>query len=584
MESLPAEHCSGRPIESDRISVPDWAGFIQALSIRSGISAVVVDRVWQAATSSNIPFSAAATRLGVVSESDVTAVFSDLLGIEVVGRQELADHVIDAPELNVQFLKRHRVVPFYRADNQILLAMANPFDDVAVDGIKFALRQPIGCCVATESDIDDELNRHYNDPQVEALENGGPRRRDSDAQGDDLDRLSDHDSDAPAIRMAHRIITRAVDEGASDIHLEPDNDVFVVRFRIDGHLALVETLSTRWIQPLSSRLKLMAKLDIAEKRLPQDGRIHFATRGRRVDLRIATFPTLHGESIVLRLLGQHTSSPKLSGLGIGADSLESLQSALQQPHGIALITGPTGSGKTTTLYAALNEIHRPQLKIVTVEDPIEYTLPGVAQLQVKADIGLTYAAALRSVLRNDPDVIMVGEIRDRETADIAIRAALTGHLVLATLHTNTAAGAVTRLVDLGVERYLLASTLIFSAAQRLVRRLCPNCKRSRPLSPAEVALLSATLPAQHIPAQLPEAGGCELCNGHGFRGRIPLFEALPIGPNQRDLIASAADEKAIANSFGDKTRTDLWQAGVQLVLAGKTTLDEVTGVIEDRPG
>ena len=325
----------------------------------------------------------------------------------------------------------------------------------------------------------------------------------------------------------------------------------------------------------------MARLDIAERRLPQDGRIRFTTRGVSLDLRVATFPTLHGESMVLRLLGQHSVSPELESLGLDPHGLQLLRAALDRPHGIVLITGPTGSGKTTTLYAALNAIRSPERKVVTVEDPVEYTLPGVSQLQVKPEIGLTYGAALRSVLRNDPDVIMIGEIRDQETADIAIRSALTGHLVLATLHTNTAAGAITRLLDLGVEDYLLASTLVFAGAQRLVRQLCATCRSTRePTQDEQHALISA-LGHKTESIKLPRAVGCPTCRGRGYSGRLPIFEALPIGPEEQAAIRQPHAEEALLGLIKQKNRPTLWSHGLNRVVHADTTLEEVLGVVEE---
>jgi general secretion pathway protein E len=566
-------------LSSQSEGISDETRLVEALQHHQFITVEGVERVRAAALARGLAFSRAATRLGVVSERDMAGLFGELLGIDVLARSDYPRPLAIPAGLNPVFLRRHGVCPIGESEGRARLAMANPMDEVAVEGVRFALGKPVERLAALESDIEEQLQADAREDSLHSDAHAG--QGEAAGSGDDIDRLSDHDSDAPAIRLAHRLLTQAMDMHASDIHLEPSADALVVRYRIDGLLQEAETLSGRWSQALISRLKLMARLDIAEKRLPQDGRIRFTTRGVSLDLRVATFPTLHGESMVLRLLGQHSVSPELERLELDPFSLSALRTALERPHGIVLITGPTGSGKTTTLYAALNAIRSPELKIVTVEDPIEYTLPGVAQLQVKPEIGLTYGAALRSVLRNDPDVIMIGEIRDSETADIAIRSALTGHLVLATLHTNTAAGAVTRLLDLGVADYLLASTLVFAGAQRLVRRLCPACVTTRLPTPEEHAAMAVVAGDDAGSYRLPMATGCPTCRGRGYSGRIPLFEALAIGTEERGAIRQAHAEEVLQRLAREKDIPTLLSIGLRRVLAGETTLDEVLGVIED---
>lgn len=565
---------------SDIQLAPDpYCAIADALLSRGLISREGVERIVHAAAATGTSFSTAATRLGLVTEHDMATVFGEVLGIEVVGRSALVGPVIVPTGLNPRFLKTHRLCAVAEHDTMIDLAMANPMDGQAVIGVTFATGKSVRKLVALESDIDDRLSALNTNLTVDSTL--GLENLSSSASDDDSDRLSDHASEAPVIRLVQRLVTGAMDTGASDVHFEPSANALTVRYRIDGMLQEVEVLSSRWSEAVASRIKLMARLDIAEKRIPQDGRIRFAARGQSLDIRVATFPTLHGEAIVLRLLGQQSVALKLDSLGLGARSLADLRHALSRPHGIVLITGPTGSGKTTTLYAALDAILRPELKIVTVEDPVEYTLTGVSQLQIKPEIGLTYGAALRSVLRNDPDVIMIGEIRDRETADIAVRAALTGHLVLATLHTNTAAGAVTRLLDLGVESYLLASTLVLSAAQRLVRRLCPVCKGTAPISDTDIQLIASALGKDAVPASLPVAHGCSSCNGRGYSGRLPLFEALPVHAEERELIRSFQSEDTLAKAALDRGSWSLLHHGLSSVLAQQTTLEEVLSVIED---
>ncbi len=374
-------------LSSQSEGMSDEARLVEALQHHQLITVEGVERVRAAALARGLAFSRAATRLGVVSERDMAGLFGELLGIDVLARSDYPRPLVIPAGLNPVFLRRHGVCPIGESEGRARLAMANPMDEVAIEGVRFALGKPVERLAALESDIEEQLqaNAREDSPHSDAHAGQG----EAAGSGDDIDRLSDHDSDAPAIRLAHRLLTQAMDMHASDIHLEPSADALVVRYRIDGILQEAETLSGRWSQALISRLKLMARLDIAEKRLPQDGRIRFTTRGVSLDLRVATFPTLHGESMVLRLLGQHSVSPELERLELDPFSLSEIRTALGRPHGIVLITGPTGSGKTTTLYAALNAIRSPELKIVTVEDPIEYTLPGVAQLQVKPEIGLT---------------------------------------------------------------------------------------------------------------------------------------------------------------------------------------------------
>lgn len=541
-----------------------------------------LERVQTAARQSGVSMSSVVTRLGLVTEQEMASAFSDLLGIEIVRRQGFPSHIPQIAGLNPQYLKSKKALPLAVDEATIELAMADPADDGVAAGIEFLAGKRVVRRVAYESDLEDffqqqALAADESAHSVLSVELGSTR-----VVEEDLDRLADHASDAPVIRLVNRLILAASDRNASDIHLEPTGNGLSVRYRIDGLLQEMEMLSVRWVEPVASRVKLMARLDIAEKRLPQDGRIQFPVRGRNIDLRVATFPTLHGESIVLRLLGQETVQLELEHIGLSTQGLAALRTVLKQPHGIVLITGPTGSGKTTTLYAALNAIRNPELKIVTVEDPIEYTLPGISQLQVKPDIGLSYPAALRSILRNDPDVIMIGEIRDRETADIAIRAALTGHLVLSTLHTNTAAGAVTRLLDLGIEGYLLASTLELTAAQRLVRQLCPQCKLERRPSNQEYELMAGAVSEDALPESIFEPNGCPHCEHRGFIGRTPLFEAIAIGEGERAMIREWGDESQMSNAFLKSGGMDLWGHGVSKVVSGETSLAEVMRVVECR--
>ena len=397
----------------------------------------------------------------------------------------------------------------------------------------------------------------------------------------DVERLKDLASEAPVIRYVNQLITRAAEQRASDIHIEPFEHHTRVRYRIDGVLREVEPLPGPYRQAVVSRLKIMARLNIAERRLPQDGRIKLAIRGAPIDLRVATSPTMHGESVGLRLLDRQSIPLDLPALGIGGDTLARFLSVVERPHGIVLVTGPTGSGKSTTLYASLARLNRVERKVLTVEDPVEYLLDGIDQTQVKQSIGLTFAHVLRSALRRDPDIIMVGEIRDRETAEIAVHAALTGHLVLSTLHTNSAAASVTRLLDMGVQDYLITSTVNGIAAQRLVRTLCPHCHVPyRPL-PELIEQLGLQRYGQEQELILYRAKGCDECHGTGFHGRTSLFETLVMSDAMRRLVLRHAESNEIHRFAVEEGMRTLYDDGMTKALAGITMIEEVLKVTRD---
>jgi general secretion pathway protein E len=389
--------------------------------------------------------------------------------------------------------------------------------------------------------------------------------------------LLDSASDAPIIRLINGLIAEAVRAGASDVHVEPFEERVSVRFRVDGVLRETISLSARLAPPLISRIKVMARLDIAEKRVPQDGRLTLTLAGKGVDVRVSTLPSRYGERVVLRLLDKDSAQFSLEDLGMAPAQLADFKHALAQPNGIVLVTGPTGAGKTTTLYAGLNLLNDQTRNILTVEDPVEYAVEGVGQTQVNAKVGMTFAAGLRAILRQDPDVVMVGEIRDRETAEIAVQASLTGHTVLSTVHTNSAVAAITRLRDMGVESYLLASTLSAVLAQRLVRRLCPSCKEEHAPDEAERRMLEL---AAHEEARLWRPRGCELCGGTGFAGRRGVYETVVIDDALRTLIHDDARETALsAQAFAG--RDTLWRSGVSLARSGETSLAEVMRVCRE---
>jgi general secretion pathway protein E len=392
---------------------------------------------------------------------------------------------------------------------------------------------------------------------------------------DDDEDLKDMASEAPIIRLVNHLFARALDLNASDIHFEPNEDHLDVRCRVDGIMTRIERLPIKIHTAVASRLKLMARLDIGEKRLPQDGRIDSRIGNKQLDMRVSTLPGVHGESVVLRILDRSDTAVSLQQLGMPEAILGTYQQLITQPHGMILITGPTGSGKTTTLYATLEKINSEKQKIITVEDPVEYQLEGITQIQANASIGLSFAAGLRSIVRQDPDVLMVGEIRDHETAEIAIESALTGHLVFSTLHTNDAAGAVTRLQDMGVEGYLISSSLLAIQAQRLVRRVCSDCKVAQPISMDEANVLQIN--AEDYPI-LQRGTGCERCGGTGYRGRIGLYELLVMSDAIRHHIASGADANVIREQAIREGMKTLRQDALEKLAAGLTTPEEVVRV------
>jgi general secretion pathway protein E len=391
----------------------------------------------------------------------------------------------------------------------------------------------------------------------------------------DVERLRDLASEAPVIRLVNRMIERAVEQRASDIHIEPFEGRLRVRYRVDGMLGETEAPAEKLAAAIVSRIKIMARLNIAERRLPQDGRIKVVVRGKEFDLRISTTPSLHGESVVMRILDRDGAVLDFKALGFRDDTLKSYLSALERPHGILLVTGPTGSGKTTTLYTSLIRLNSPERKILTVEDPVEYQLDGVLQIQVKPEIDLTFARALRSFLRQDPDILMIGEIRDLETAQIGVQAALTGHLVLSTLHTNDAAGAIARLMDMGVPDYLLTSTINGVAAQRLVRKLCPDCREA---SEPDAELLARLDAGDNPPRVLYHAKGCDHCKGTGYAGRAALVEVLVMDDALRRLVLQRADAREIEKAAVEGGMRTLYQDGLLKAAAGVTSIEEVLRV------
>ena len=511
------------------------------------------------------------TRLGMISEQALAEAFAAATGLSILAAADLPLAPVAAAVLSAAFLRDSRVLPIALTPGSITIGLANPLDRFTIAAIGFAVARPVRCAVVRASDLEAAFDRLYHADGNRKDDPGGNAAADEA----DLERLKDMASDAPVIRAVNRLVAAAVAVRASDIHIEPADDRLALRYRIDGVLHEQEPLPAAMRLALVSRIKIMAALNIAEKRLPQDGRMRLAVRGHEIDLRVATAPSIHGESVVLRILDRSNLALDFNTLGFDPALTVRLRPILHRPHGIVLVTGPTGSGKTTTLYAALAELNTADRKLLTVEDPIEYRLPGVVQTQVAPGIGLGFSAALRSFLRQDPDVMMVGEIRDIETAQVAVQAALTGHTILSTLHTNTAAGAVTRLIDMGVEPFLIASALNAVLAQRLVRRLCPDCRSQGPVT-AEIRQGLGDLVAEgHIFFQ---ANGCPACGGSGYRGRVAVLELLVMDETLARLVLARAEAREIERAAVAAGMTSLIRDGIAKARQGLTTLDEVLRV------
>ena len=516
-------------------------------------------------------------RLGLCEEKILAETVAAVSGKDLLAADDFPDTAIAADQLSVPFLREARVVPVLNKKDHVVIAATDPTDDVIAHALQLVFFKPVVFAVSTASTIDDVILRLYD--AAATAHSVDLASAATDITDTDVARLRESAGEAPIIRFVDRLLARAIDSRASDIHIEPLERQLRVRIRMDGMLADEEAAPMSAAAAIVSRIKILAHLDIAERRLPQDGSIKINVRGREIDLRVATAPVVHGESVVIRILDRNSVRLDLRRLGFGSALLSDLSRMLHRPNGIVLVTGPTGSGKSTTLYAALDRLNTVMRKIVTVEDPVEYKIEGLNQIQVKPEIGLDFARALRSILRHDPDVIMVGEIRDAETARIATQAALTGHLVLSTLHTNDAASAVTRLLDMGIEDYLVTSTVAGVVAQRLVRALCDDCKK-----PAEVPEFLQPALAQRTeqgPAEFFEAKGCTACRGTGYSGRTIIAEMLMMNANVRQAVlrrAEAAQIRVQAIQSGMRT---LYQSGLDAVFAGVTTHDEVLRVAQD---
>jgi general secretion pathway protein E len=543
----------------------------------------------------------------VLDETSFVSALARDLGLPVLTKipvDEIPTTLIDLVPIN--FARQHKLLPLSVTDDTLRVAVANPLDLSPLDDLRAMSGKRCEAVVAPPDTIESAINRIYERKDENAL-----AESDNDKDGEELQDLIDMTDEAPVIRWVNNLFYEAVRDRASDIHIEPGENEVTVRYRIDGTLYRVKTAHKGFLSSIVARVKIEANLNIAEKRLPQDGRITKKIKGKLVDVRVSTIPTARGERIVLRLLDKAQAMHDLPALGFSRDKLSIIEDLITRPNGIVLVTGPTGSGKTTTLYACLNKINSPELNIMTVEDPVEYELKGISQMPVQPKIGLTFAAGLRSFLRQDPDVILVGEIRDHETAEIAIHASLTGHLVFSTLHTNDAGGAVARLTEMGVQPFLIASSLLAVLAQRLLRQLCTHCYepyipsdqdlRSLELDPTSFGPPRAFVGGKALPVRDDEATqvtsaiargekpprpvfyrpkGCEACAGTGYRGRIGIYELLVIDEPIRREILNNSDSKTITRVATDRGMTTLRVDGTRQVLDGKTSVEEVLAMTQ----
>ncbi len=560
-----------------------YAAFLEALMAKGQLSQTDLRRVEHLQkTTGDESIPQLLVKLGVCSEQHVADALAEVTGFERVPAEQYPLENPFPEKLPLRFLQQNHLVGLEDKDAEVVVAMMNPLDDFVLDALQLATGKKVVAKIGLQSEIDKAIDLQHGEEksQMDKL----LRDADSDAVDfDDLEHLKDLASEAPVIKMVNLIMQRAIELRASDIHIEPFEQTLKVRLRVDGVLQEIDSPPVSSTAAVLSRIKIMAKLDIAERRLPQDGRIKLQMSGKELDLRVSTIPTLYGESVVIRLLDKESIVLDFSALGFTGRHSEQFFEVLAQPHGIVLITGPTGSGKSTTLYTALKQLNTPERKIITVEDPVEYQLEGINQIQAKPQIGLTFASALRSIVRQDPDVIMIGEMRDLETAKIAVQSALTGHLVLSTLHTNDAAGGVTRLLDMGLEEYLLSSTVNGILAQRLVRKLCPSCRQAYQAPEAVVSELreKQLLEDDASEVKLYRAVGCDECGDIGYKGRQAIIEFLPMSNAIRQQIMNHEEASAIQQQAIKEGMLTLYENGLQKAVQGITTLEEVLRVTSE---
>jgi len=519
-------------------------------------------------------------RLGLVAEMDVVTALCEQLSLTFVPKEAYPEEPVTVESLQVHFLLGNQIVPISADEHSITLASVKPQDPFIAKALALGTGMKIELKLGLASDIDAALER-YTQSDEDELEGGFGA---FDASDDEfVEHLRDLASEAPVIQRVNQIIQRSLDIEASDIHLEYFDDGLRLRYRIDGVLQEAsQVVDDSLSAAIISRIKLLANLNIAERRLPQDGRIMMRVKGHELDLRVSTLPTVHGEGIVMRVLDRQSIRLDLADMGFSDDTYDYYTELLKRPHGILLLTGPTGSGKTTTLYASLSNMDSDSLKVITVEDPVEYQLHGINQIPVHSQIGLTFARALRSILRQDPDIIMIGEMRDTETAQIAVQSALTGHLVLSTLHTNTAAGAITRLEDMGVERFLITAAVNGVLSQRLIRKLCGECKRPVKAS-AEMLASSGLQPfMSRGSTEIFEATGCSACKQTGYRGRMAIHELFVLDPSAQRVVLDGADAHQLREHARSRGMRTLYEDGLRKVALGLSSMDEVLRVTQDQ--
>lgn len=531
--------------------------------------------------SSGVKLQDAIVRLGYATIDDVMQAMAEQFGMEYIHLEE-----VQIPNAVIQLVpesvaRENVVLPMSQDNGALKIIMSDPMDFETVDKLRFILNRDIEIALAPRESIQEAINKHYGQTETESVDSMLAEFTDTaidftetETAGSGAGAISSADADAPIVKLVNLIIQEAVNLRASDIHIEPFADRVRVRYRIDGVCVERDSPPRRLLAAMISRIKIMGSIDIAEKRRPQDGRIKLQVSGKDIDLRVSVLPSNHGQSIVMRILNKESIMVSIRELGFGEDDYRRFQSIIKRPNGIFLVTGPTGSGKTTTLYGALNELNRPDKKIITAEEPVEYYLPGVNQTEVKSAIGLTFARIIRAMLRQSPNIILVGEIRDKETADMAIQASLTGHLVFSTLHTNDAPGAITRLIDIGVQPFLVASSVMAIMAQRLVRKVCPKCQEPDQPDPHELKVLGLT--AEKIKsANFMRGRGCTYCHHTGYRGRLGIFEMMAMNSTLREMAFRREPTQNIrrqARLFGMRT---LLEDGVTKALKGITTLEEV---------
>jgi general secretion pathway protein E len=561
-----------------------YTNLAEKLVERRLLSGEELDRVVKLQAEQQAPLTRLIVEMGLLSEDDLLPVLRDYFNLPLYSLKEepLTPAPLELDSSIAEFLRSGCIVPVKMDGQELIVATNNPFEISRLHALELAAGVRVKPVLAKEKEITARIEALFGaaaspDGAVAA----GAREIEGAVDDEDVAHLRDMASEVPVIRLVNQLLVRALESRASDVHIEPFENQLKVRYRIDGILHEVEPPPRELRAAVVSRLKILAQLNIAERRLPQDGRIKIRLAGKDVDLRIATVPTLYGESVVIRLLERSQIFTALDTLGFPPVLLQQFNEMITKPHGMILVTGPTGSGKTTTLYGALEKINDPGKKIITIEDPVEYQLAGVNQIQVKPQIGLTFANGLRSIVRQDPDIIMVGEIRDAETAEIAVQAALTGHLVLSTLHTNDAAGAISRLLEMGVQDYLLASSLLGVLAQRLVRRLCAKCPKEVPFAGPVNRNLESAASNGAVEQTMWDAVGCGACAGTGYLGRIGIFELLPATTEICRLIVQRADAGSIRGLALQQGMRLLRDDGWDKVYQGVTTLAEVVRVTRE---